>query len=144
MKKWRGINKELDEVEKALGEVGEILSRPFHDRAKELIVKLSKFKGVKINHLIMGMGGWVLDGTIPFKEVWSGGVEEGDHEIDIDDFSPSHRRCMIEYYEVVNPGIREVGAELNEILEVLTMTDYLQLLEINDKDMKKLLTSAKK
>lgn len=92
----------------------------------------------------MGMGGWHLNGTTPFKEVWSGGVEEGDHEIDLDEFSTSRNCCLIEYYEAVNPGIREVGAELNEILEVLTMTDYLQLLEIPDKEMKKLLTPTKK
>ena len=140
MKKFDAL-KELEKVETALAEVGAVLSEPFHDRAKELIIQLSKFKGVKINHLIMGMGGWVLNGTMPFKEVWSGGVEEGDHEIDLSQFETG-RNCWMEYYDAVNPGISAVCGELNEICEILTNETYLSLLEINDKEMKKLLKKA--
>jgi hypothetical protein len=90
----------------------------------------------------MGMGGWFLDGTLPFKEVWKGGIEEGEHEIDLYQFDTG-RNCWLEYYEAVNPGISAIGHELNEICEVLTNEAYLQTFDISKEEMKKLLKGGK-
>jgi len=132
-------NKELDKVENELWRVGERMSKPFIKRAKELVVELSKFKGVKLERLLMGMGGWSLCGTMPFKEVWSGGVEMGDHEIELALQFDTGRNCWLEYYENVNPGICAVCSELNEILSILTHTRHLAIFDINEDDMKKLI-----
>jgi len=137
MKKFNA-NKELDKAEKALWNTGSKLSKPFIARAKELIVEISKGKGIKIERLVMGMGCYSLVGTIPFKEVWSGGVEEGEHEIEMWRLD-SGRNCMLEYYDAVNPGISALLGELNEVLSILTHTRYLQVFDIDKNEMKKLL-----
>lgn len=139
MKKFNA-RKEWKKVDRQLANMGEKLSKPFINRAKELIVDLSKFKGVKINHLIMGMGGWVLNATLPFEEHWGPNlskVEKGTHEFSFHDFG--NRSCWIESYENVNPGISAVVIELNEILELLTNEHYLQIFDIDAVEMKRLL-----
>jgi hypothetical protein len=133
------IDREREKVERELSELGAKLSEPFIARAKELIIQLSGFKGVKLERLVMGMGGWSLVGTIPFKEIWSGGVEEGDHEIQLAIHFDTGRSGWLEHYENVNPGITAVGMELNRILETLTNETYLQIFDITDAEMKKLL-----
>ncbi len=137
------LKDEWDKVDKTLAEIGERMSAPFHARARELIIQLSKFKGVKLNHLIMGMGGWVLNGTLPFKEYWGPNlskVEEGTNDFEFGNFEK--RSCWPEFYENVNPGICAVACELNSILETLTNEHYLQIFDIDDKEMKKMLTKA--
>ena len=137
MKKFNA-DKELKKVEKELWNMGSRLSKPFIARAKELIVEISKFKGVKIERLCMGMGAYSLVGTIPFKEVWSGGVEEGEHEIEMWRLD-SGQNLFLEYYDAVNPGISKALGELNEILGILTQTRYLAIFDIDVVEMKKLL-----
>ena len=137
------VNRELDKVERALENLGDKMSKPFFARAKELVWELGQFKGVKLERLVMGMGGWSLVGTIPFKEIWSGGVEEGDHEIELDLQFETGRNCWLEHYENVNPGITAVGRELNEILSILTHTKYLQIFDISEEEMKALLSRKK-
>jgi hypothetical protein len=142
MKRKFNCDRERKNVERELGKLGIKLSKPFIARAKELIVELSKFKGVKINHLIMGMGGWVLNGTLPYKEFWGADlskVEEGIHEFSFHDFD--RRSMWIEYYENVNPGICKVVHELNDILETLTNEQYLDIFDIDAVEMKELLTN---
>jgi hypothetical protein len=137
------VDKELKKVERELIKVGARMSKPFVKRAKELIVELSKFKGVKLHHLIMGMGGWHLEGEVPFKEYWGENlskVEEGVHEFDFDHFGT--RSNWSESHENVNPGICEVAIELDEILERLTNEPYLTIFDISEAEMKKLLKSA--
>ena len=139
-------SKELDKVEKELWRIGSRMSKPFHKRAKELIVRLSKFEGVTINHFIMGMGGWVLDGKLPYKEFWGPNlskVEEGFNDFDLRQFDTG-RNSWMEYYDNVNPGISAVLTELNEICEILTHTRHLAIFDINDEDMKKLLARKTK
>ena len=139
------LEDEFDKVDKTLAEIGERMSEPFHARARELIIQLSKFKGVKLNHLIMGMGGWVLNGTLPFKEYWGPNlskVEEGTNDFEFGNFEK--RSCWPECYENVNPGICAVACELNSILEMLTNEHYLQIFDIDDKEMKKMLTTKKR
>jgi len=143
MKKF-DAKKELDKLEKELWRVGTRLSKPFIKRAKELIVELGNFKGVKLERLCMGMGTYSLVGTLPFKEVWQGGVEEGDHELELWLQFDTGRNCWMEYYEVVNPGICKVCTELNELLSTLTHTSYLDIFDIDEEEMKKLLTRGKK
>jgi len=128
---------ELKKVERQLANLGEKLSKPFFVRAKELIVELSKFKGVKINYLLMGMGGWTLDAEFPYEEHWSGGIEKGVHEFSFHDIGG--RSCWAECYENVNPGIVAVARELDNILEILTNEQYLQIFDIDKDEMKKLL-----
>ena len=71
-------------------------------------------------------------------EVWSGGVEEGDHEFEMIQFETG-RNCWMEYYDAVNPGISALCMELNEVLGILTHTKYLQIFDITEDEMKKLL-----
>ncbi len=140
MKKWQGLQSERDTFNDTLCEVGAVLSERFHNRAKELLVEFSKFKGVKVTYLKMGMGGWWIGGEVPFKEVWKDQVEEGTHDIDLYDFQD--KRQWNAFYEEVNPGICAVATELLEILQFLTDEHYVQLLEIPEKEMKKLLSKA--
>jgi hypothetical protein len=145
MKRKFNTDREVKKVERALANLGAKMSKPFIARAKELIVELSKFKGVKINHLIMGMGGWVLNGEIPYKEFWGPNlskVEEGTHKFSFHDFSKHSSWC--ESYENVNPGICAVVGELDYILERLTNETYLQIFDIDAVAMKKLLQRGNK
>ena len=133
--------RELKKLERELGKVGTRASKPFIARVKELIVELSKFKGVKIERMVMGMGGWALVGTLPFKEYWGENlskVEEGDHDFELSQFD-TVRNCWMEYYDNVNPGISAVCTELNDILSILTYNKYLDTFDIPADEMKKLL-----
>jgi hypothetical protein len=139
MKSWRGLDKEQDAVKTALCDVGELLSRPFHERARELIIKLSKFKGVTIKYLVMGNGTFLMGIKTPWREEFKGNVEEGVHEnVDIGDFNDSKSRPN-ELYELANPGIGAVAQELDEILMYLNDEPYLTLLNIDEEEMVKLL-----
>lgn len=136
------VNKELDKVEDALTNLGCRLSEPFHARAKELIVQLSKFKGVKIKRLLMGRGGYSLDATLPFIEYFKGKAEKGDHELELELQFDTGRNCWLECYENANPGICAVCSELNDVLHTLTHTHYLQIFDIDPVEMKKLLKKS--
>ena len=131
----------MDSVEKTINEVGEVLSQPFHDRVRVLIKKLSKFKGVEIDHLIMGMGSYVLSIKAPWRETFKGKTEEGIHDMNIGDFNDS-RNQPIETYECVNPGIAAVAQEIDDILMFLTDKHYLSIFDINEEEMKKLLDNV--
>ena len=144
MKRKRKFNcdREWDKAERELAKLGAKLSTAFVDRAKELIIELSKFNGVEINYLIMGMGSWVLDAKVPYKEYWGENlskVDEGVHEFDFNAFRIRYNR--VECYENVNPGISKVVIELDHILETLTNKKYLRVFDIDAVEMKKLLTT---
>lgn len=138
MKTWRGIQVELDAAEMALADVGALLSCKFHDRAKELIIRLSKFEDVTIKYLIMGNGTYVLKMKAPWREVFRGQLEAGVDDMNIGDFNDSHRQ-PIERYELANPGICKVAQELDEILMLLTDGHYFELFDIDEERMAKLL-----
>lgn len=135
--RWAGIEKERKKVVAAVCAFGAGLSEKFHDRAKELIKQFSRFEGVKVHYLVMGMGGWSLHAVAPFDEEFDGKVERYSYEVNTYDFTTS-RGQPIDGYERANPGICKVMGELDEILQFLTDEAYLSLLDIPEEEMKKL------
>jgi hypothetical protein len=131
--KWRGFDKEREDIENSLQEVGSMLSTRLHDRIETLFKKLSKFKGVKINYLIMGNGTYVVNMEAPMQV--DGATENS--RVDISEFNDS-TDGPDDRYENVNPGICAVALELDNILMHLTDSRYLTLMGIDEKKMKKL------
>lgn len=145
MKKWQGLDKELEIVEQQLNDVGEILSRPFHKRIGDLLIRLSKFDGVLIEGLSFGMGGWNLKGTMPCREEVEIGEGEKEFDILISDVTCcsiwDFDRCgWIDGIEKVNPGITKVLKELHEVCSTLVDTMYLQYPDFEGDNLKELLS----
>jgi hypothetical protein len=133
--KWRGFDKEKDEITSSLCEVGEILSQKLHDRVRWLCGQIGNLDGITLDHLNMGMGGWSFGRKSLMK------FAEGDTR-DFDDYmNGGPGGAGIEEgpeWEQRWPKLPKLAKELEEILMYLTDEHYLTLLDIDEAEMKKL------